>query len=126
MTVILGLNINHFDTSASLLIDGKLVAAIAEERLGDRVKNTSKFPENAIAFVLQQAGVLPYQVDYVGISRNPKANLARKLSYAATNPNNSLRAFITAKKRDLKTGMSVQNCLEKAKRFKVSDKGSNS
>ena len=62
MSVILGLNINHFDTYACLIIDNKVVAAIAEERLGVRIKNTSKFPENAIKFVLDFAGVLPHQI----------------------------------------------------------------
>ena len=34
MTAILGLNAFHPDSSACLLIDGKLVGAVAEERLG--------------------------------------------------------------------------------------------
>ncbi|AGA92020.1 hypothetical protein Thimo_3350 [Thioflavicoccus mobilis 8321] len=38
MTVILGFSAFHFDSAACLLIDGQLVGAIAEERLGDRRK----------------------------------------------------------------------------------------
>lgn len=38
MTSILGLNAFHPDSSASLVLDGKLVGAVTEERLGARKK----------------------------------------------------------------------------------------
>ena len=37
--LILGLNAFHPDSAACALVDGKLVAAVAEERLGPRHKN---------------------------------------------------------------------------------------
>jgi len=107
MSVILGLNINHFDTSACLIIDNKVVAAIAEERLGVRIKNTSKFPENAIKFVLDFAGVLPHQIEHIAIARNPKANLHAKIAYAAIHPMPSLRAYSIARSRDAKSGITI-------------------
>jgi carbamoyltransferase len=52
MTAILGLNFHHADSSAALVIDGELVAAVAEERLGRRLKHDPAFPKEAIRKVL--------------------------------------------------------------------------
>ncbi|GDY39601.1 hypothetical protein SANT12839_004830 [Streptomyces antimycoticus] len=50
------------DAAAALVIDGELVAAVEEERLS-RVKKTSDFPADAIAWCLDSAGVDIDQVD---------------------------------------------------------------
>ncbi|MGI5346885.1 carbamoyltransferase family protein [Streptomyces sp. CA-250714] len=50
------------DAAAALVIDGELVAAVEEERLS-RVKKTSDFPEHAIKWCLNSAGVDLDQVD---------------------------------------------------------------
>ncbi|MFZ1560091.1 MAG: carbamoyltransferase N-terminal domain-containing protein, partial [Saprospiraceae bacterium] len=47
MTYILGLNAYHADSSAALLKDGVLIAAIEEERFR-RVKHWAGFPTEAI------------------------------------------------------------------------------
>jgi len=44
MNLILGLNAFHPDSSACVLRDGKLAAAVAEERLGSRLKHVAGFP----------------------------------------------------------------------------------
>ena len=41
--IILGLNINHADTSACLVIDGRIQFAIEEERF-TRIKHFTKIP----------------------------------------------------------------------------------
>ena len=46
-SVILGLNINHADSSSCLLIDGEIVAAAEEERF-NRIKHSAGFPFQAI------------------------------------------------------------------------------
>lgn len=51
--LILGLNAFHPDSSACVLRDGQLVAAVAEERLGPRVKHVAGFPGRAVAEVLR-------------------------------------------------------------------------
>ncbi|HEY5040688.1 MAG TPA: carbamoyltransferase N-terminal domain-containing protein [Verrucomicrobiae bacterium] len=56
MNLILGLNAFHPDSSACALRDGKLVAAVAEERLGQRHKHVAGFPARAVAEVLRMAG----------------------------------------------------------------------
>ena len=44
---ILGLNIGTHDTSAALIINGKLICAFEEERFNKK-KHTTEFPINAI------------------------------------------------------------------------------
>ncbi|MFM7201124.1 MAG: carbamoyltransferase C-terminal domain-containing protein [Myxococcota bacterium] len=63
--LVLGIADNH-DAGACLVADGKLVAAISEERL-DRVKNSGAFPHQAIQCVLKLAGVAPDELDAVAV-----------------------------------------------------------
>jgi carbamoyltransferase len=78
VTAILGLNAYHGDAAAALLIDGELVAAAEEERF-NRVKHCAGFPELAAAWCLADAGLAVGDLDHVAVSRDPKANLGRKL-----------------------------------------------
>ena len=50
--IILGLNINHADTSACIIVNGKIEAAIEEERF-TRIKHFAGFPYNSIEFCLK-------------------------------------------------------------------------
>jgi carbamoyltransferase len=47
MSLIVGLNAFHPDSSACAVRDGKLVAAVAEERLGKRFKHVAGVPGSA-------------------------------------------------------------------------------
>jgi carbamoyltransferase len=78
---ILGINAFHGDASAALVRDGVLVAAVAEERLNRR-KHCAGFPALAVKAVLADAGVAPADLDHVAISRDPKANLHKKILFA--------------------------------------------
>lgn len=55
------------DSSAALLRDGRLVAAVEEERL-NREKKTSKFPVNAMRWCLDSAGLTFDDVDLFAFS----------------------------------------------------------
>jgi carbamoyltransferase len=76
--VTLGLNAYHADASSALLVDGALAAAIEEERL-NRVKHCAGFPTLATRACLLQAGLPPERIEHVAISRDPNANLMRKV-----------------------------------------------
>ena len=86
---ILGINAYHADSSAALLIDGKLIAATEEERFR-RVKHWAGFPSLAIQFCLAEAGTSYADVDYFAIGRDPKAKLFNKLLFLAQNPAGSM------------------------------------
>src|SRR5688572_3725229 len=79
--VVLGLNAYHGDVAAAILRDGQLVAAVEEERFR-RIKHVAGFPTEAIRVALEMANVGPRDVDHFAISRNPRANLARKAAFA--------------------------------------------
>ena len=78
---ILGINAYHGDSSACLLKDGKVVCATEEERFR-RIKHWAGFPSEAIRFCLQDAKISIEQVDYITISRDPNANLYKKIIYS--------------------------------------------
>ena len=79
---ILGINAYHGDSSAALIADGRLVAAVEEERFR-RVKHWAGFPRDAIQSCLAMAGVTAGDIDAFAISRNPRAHLWRKLWFVA-------------------------------------------
>jgi carbamoyltransferase len=78
---ILGINAYHGDASVALVKDGQLVGAMEEERLNRR-KHCAGFPGLAAKAVLAAAGVSPSELDHVAVSRDPKANLHKKILFA--------------------------------------------
>ncbi len=81
MTDILGINAYHAGASACLIRDGVLIAAAEEERFR-RIKYWAGFPVEAIRYCLSEAGITAYDLDHVGISRDPSANLHKKVLFA--------------------------------------------
>jgi len=63
---ILGIYDAH-DASASLIIDGKIVAVAGEERFS-RLKADVDYPQKSIEFCLSQAGISAGELDYVAIA----------------------------------------------------------
>jgi carbamoyltransferase len=80
---ILGINAYHGDASAAIIKDGKLIAAVEEERF-NRVKHCAGFPAESIRYCLETAGVKIGDVGHIGISRDPSAHLHKKILFAAT------------------------------------------
>ena len=80
MSLILGLNAYHGDAAACLLRDGKIVAAVEEERFR-RIKHWAGFPSQAIAYCLSAAGAKVTDLDFVAINRDPKAARWRKVAF---------------------------------------------
>jgi carbamoyltransferase len=71
--IILGLNgvdgLFH-DASASLVVDGRLVASVEEERF-NRKKHTNGLPVQAIDYCLRRAGITFSDVDHIGYYLDP-------------------------------------------------------
>src|SRR6266852_6071426 len=82
---ILGINAYHGNASAAIVADGRLLAAVEEERF-NRVKYAAGFPARAIQYCLDVAGVKLSEVDHIAIPRDPWARLGTKLRYAARMP----------------------------------------
>jgi len=78
--LILGLNLYHADSAACLLRDGKIVAAVEEERFVRR-KHWVGFPHQAFAYCLEEAGAELSDLDHIAINSDPTANFTRKLLF---------------------------------------------
>jgi carbamoyltransferase len=70
MTAILGISAFYHDSAAALVIDGEIVAAAQEERF-TRKKGDEQFPQNAVEYCLEAAGISPEKLDYVGFYDKP-------------------------------------------------------
>ena len=57
----------HYPSSASIIIDNKIIAATHEERF-TRVKNEIVFPEKSIEFCLKKAKIKSTELDYVALA----------------------------------------------------------
>ncbi len=87
--IILGINAYHADSSAAIFVNGKMIAAIEEERFR-RVKHWAGFPNLAIEFCLKEAGVSLDKVDHIAIGRDPAAKFFKKMMFVARQPLGSL------------------------------------
>ena len=113
---ILGLSgaLSH-DPSAALYIDGKLVAAVEEERLVRDKHAKNRMPYESAKFCLEQAGITPADVDVVAIPFAPISILekarwhyAKRYWYA---PERALDAILTGNRRYKRYYKKIQWCL---------------
>lgn len=113
---ILGLSgaLSH-DPSAALYIDGKLVAAVEEERLVRDKHAKNRMPYESAKFCLEQAGITPADVDVVAIPFAPISILekarwhyAKRYWYA---PERALDAILMGNRRYKRYYRKIQWCL---------------
>ena len=76
--IILGISSYFHDSSACLIKDGKIIAAIHEERF-TRVKHDNSFPINAIKSCLEISDTDLCSVDFVVFLKNHSSNLKELL-----------------------------------------------
>jgi len=83
---ILGISAFYHDSAASILVDGKIVAAAQEERF-TRKKHDSSYPFNAVEFVLNYANIKLNDVDKIIFFEKPFLKFERLLeTYVAFAP----------------------------------------
>ena len=104
MSVILGINAFHPDSAACLVIDGELKAAVAEERVGLRIKHNPAFPSSAIRRVLSETGVRLRDVTHVAMARDTRANLVAKARFSLQHPGRAFGAVREHLTRARRTG----------------------
>jgi carbamoyltransferase len=78
---ILGLSAFYHDSAAALVRDGVVVAAAEEERFSRR-KHDDRFPTNAVAYCLREAGIGVAEVDAVVFYEKPVVKFERLLETA--------------------------------------------
>ncbi len=86
MVRILGISALYHDSAAALLEDGKIVAAAQEERFTRR-KHDPRFPEKAVQYVLEEAGIALSHIDNVVFYDKPFLKFERLIeTYIAVAP----------------------------------------
>jgi len=80
---VLGIGGYSHDSAAALVCDGKLVAAVAEERL-TRVKHQGGVPHKAVKYCLDAAGLTADDIDHIGCYMRPFLRVGRRLPYRLT------------------------------------------
>jgi len=82
----LGISCYYHDSAAALLKDGKVIAAVEEERFS-RKKFDDGFPKKAIEWCLLEAGITPKEIDSIAFYDKPVLKLERLLdNYIAVAP----------------------------------------
>ncbi|MBE2179985.1 MAG: carbamoyltransferase [Chthoniobacterales bacterium] len=92
---ILGISAFYHDSAAALVRDGEVVAAAQEERF-TRKKHDDRFPENAAAYCMREAGIAASGLDAVVFYEKPLLKFERLLeTYVAFAPR-GLLSFLRA------------------------------
>tara|TARA_Y100001968_G_scaffold333785_1_gene399463 strand:+ start:4965 stop:6752 length:1788 start_codon:yes stop_codon:yes gene_type:complete len=84
MQSILGINAYHADSSAAIIVDGKIIAAAENERF-TRVKHSAGFPNDAIKWCLNKCQLSLKDLDHIAINTLPKSNINKKILYTLLN-----------------------------------------
>jgi len=121
--IILGIAAYYHDSSATIIVDGELIAAAQEERF-TRIKNDASFPTNAVRYCLEEAGITIDQLDAVSYYEKPLLKFERILySFLAEAPRGYL-AFIKSMpiwiKQKLMIRKQIKSELYKIQAFKKS------
>ena len=86
MTFILGISAFYHDSAATIIKDGKIIAAAQEERF-TRIKHDPSFPKNSIKFVLKYCNIKLSNIDYIIFFEKPFLKFERLLeTYVAFAP----------------------------------------
>ncbi|MBI4009980.1 MAG: carbamoyltransferase [Candidatus Aenigmarchaeota archaeon] len=121
MVTILGISCHYHDAAASLIKDGRIIAAVAEERF-TRKKHDFGFPENAINFCLKTAGITSNNLDYVVFHEKPFVKFERlMMTILGTYPQSST-VFRESMLSWLKDKLWVKNTIAEKLRLKNTNK----
>lgn len=105
--LILGISAFYHDSSAVLLQNGNIVAALQEERFS-RVKHDKRFPEKAIKKLLEIKGIGLADIDAIYYYENPEIKFDRIMSSYFHYPKTNVSSFLSSvpgwivNKRDVK------------------------
>jgi carbamoyltransferase len=92
---VLGISAFYHDSAAALVVDGEIVAAAHEERF-TRVKQDASFPEQAIRYVLDEAGLQLSGVSRVVFYDKPYLKFERLLETYHSFVPRGLKSFLSA------------------------------
>ena len=77
---IIGINAFHADSAACLIMNGKLIVAVEEERF-NRSNIGQVFPIESIKYCLNKSGLKISDIDHISINIDPRANYIKKFVF---------------------------------------------
>jgi len=114
---ILGISCFYHDSAAAILKDGKLMAAIEEEKLS-RKKHDFGFPAKAVDYCLKQAGVSINDIDYVIFYEKPFLKFERILKTVLSSFPYSLKMFQDSSMLWLKERLWIKALIKESLNYK--------
>ncbi len=117
MTRILGLSAFYHDSAACLVEDGRVVAALQEERFS-RKKHDSSFPSGAAAAALRIAGCQIQDVDLVVFYEKPFVKMERLLHTYISNYPIGLKSYLKAMPALFKEKLWIKDVIRKRLDFR--------
>ena len=86
MSLILGISAFYHDSASSLIIDGKIVSAVQEERFS-RIKHDPSYPFNSVDYILKENKIKLSDIDHIVFFEKPFLKFERLLeTYLAFAP----------------------------------------
>lgn len=76
--ILVGISAYYHDSAVALIVDGEVIAAVAEERLS-RKKHDKSFPAKALSFCIRKANITLSDVDYFVFYEKPFVKFERIL-----------------------------------------------
>ena len=111
--VVLGISAYYHDSAAALIVDGKVVAAICEERLS-RKKHDSSFPKRAIEFCVEQGKITYSEINYVVFYEKPFRKFERILTSHIYHAPKGLKTFVKSMPIWLKERLNMKSTIAKS------------
>jgi len=109
---ILGISAYYHDSAAALMVDGKVVAAVQQERF-TRKKHDAGFPAEAIEYCLEEAGIKLTDLDHVVFYDKPLVKFERLLETYLSYAPKGFRSFIAAMPIWLKEKLYLKTTLKR-------------
>ena len=91
---ILGINYGGHDTSASIIIDGNLVAAICEEERYDKIKHSRNFPISSILDCLKISKLSINDIDEIAFGLIPEKKISKLYTNAILENPEKIKLYI--------------------------------
>lgn len=111
--VVLGISAYYHDSAAALIVDGRVTAAICEERLS-RIKHDKSFPKRAIAFCVEYSGITYTDIDYVVFYEKPFRKFERILTTHIFHAPKGFKTFVKAMPIWLKERLDMKSTIKKS------------
>ncbi|MSR77656.1 MAG: methyltransferase domain-containing protein [Candidatus Omnitrophica bacterium] len=113
MAKLLGLSFFYHDSAAALVVDGKVISAVAEERLSRR-KHTNEFPKLAIEYCLDSGKIANVnELDAIVFYEKPVTKLFRVIETFVSSWPLSFIPFVSKLPNFLSTKINIRQLIQK-------------